>query len=115
MEYIFSSYEDFLNEYQNYRFDECSVCHSICELEETLVNCYIEGRRLIFPKMLILRCKSCGATFLPEHTNLAKSRETSHFSAIIYLFLTSSRPSQRYFRCPNPHQAHFCRSDISEI
>lgn len=68
MEYIFSSYEDFLNEYQNYRFDECSACHSICELEETLVNCYIEGRRLIFPKMLILRCKSCGATFLPEHT-----------------------------------------------
>ena len=34
MEYIFSSYEDFLNEYQNYRFDECSACHSICELEE---------------------------------------------------------------------------------
>lgn len=68
MEYIFSSYEDFLNEYQNYRFDECSVCHSICELEETLVNCDIEGRRLIFPKMLILRCKSCDATFLPEHT-----------------------------------------------
>ena len=68
MEYIFSSYEDFLNEYQNYRFDECSVCHSICELEETLFNCYIEGRRLIFHKILILRCKSCGATFLPEHT-----------------------------------------------
>lgn len=38
MEYIFSSYKDFLNEYQNYRFDECSVCHSICELEERLIG-----------------------------------------------------------------------------
>lgn len=55
----FTSYEEFIKEYQNYRFDECSDCKEICELVESDVTCIIEGRVLLFSPILILRCKKC--------------------------------------------------------
>lgn len=68
VECYFSSYDEFKNEYQNYRFDECSSCEGICELVESDVTCIIEGKILKFLPILILRCKKCGKEFLPEYT-----------------------------------------------
>ncbi|MDM8212057.1 hypothetical protein [Mediterraneibacter glycyrrhizinilyticus] len=68
MECYFSSYDEFKNEYENYRFDDCSDCEGICELVESDVTCIIEGKILKFSPILILRCKKCGKEFLPEHT-----------------------------------------------
>ena len=68
VECYFSSYDEFKNEYENYRFDDCSDCEGICELVESDVTCIIEGKILKFSPILILRCKKCGKEFLPEHT-----------------------------------------------
>lgn len=62
VECCFASYDEFLTEYQTYRFDEC------CELVETDLTCTIEGRILHFSPILVLRCKRCGNEFLPKHT-----------------------------------------------
>ena len=43
MECCFASYDEFLTEYQTYRFDECSNCNGCCELVETDLTCTIEG------------------------------------------------------------------------
>ena len=68
MECCFASYDEFITEYQTYRFDECSNCNGCCELIETDLTCTIEGRILLFSPILVLRCKKCGNEFLPEHT-----------------------------------------------
>ena len=68
MECCFASYDEFITEYQTYRFDECSNCNGCCELIETDLTCTIEGRILHFSPILVLRCKKCGNEFLPEHT-----------------------------------------------
>jgi len=48
VECYFSSYDEFKNEYENYRFDDCSDCEGICELVESDVTCIIEGKILKF-------------------------------------------------------------------
>ena len=68
VECCFASYDEFLTEYQTYRFDECSNCNGCCELVETDLTCTIEGRILHFSPILVLRCKRCGNEFLPKHT-----------------------------------------------
>ena len=68
MQCVFSSYDEFLKEYQTYHFDECNSCNGICELVETEVMCNIGDKVLNFSSMLVLRCKKCGKEFLPEHT-----------------------------------------------
>lgn len=54
MECCFASYDEFITEYQTYRFDECSNCNGCCELIETDLTCTIEGRILHF--LLFLYC-----------------------------------------------------------
>ena len=68
MEYIFDSYDDFLKEYSTIRSDECINCGGTCELVDSEVVCYIEGRVLQFPSMLVLRCIKCGEEYLPKHS-----------------------------------------------
>ena len=68
VECCFDSYDEFITEYQTYRFDECDNCNGCCELVETELTCIIEGRILHFSPILVLRCKKCGNEFLPEHT-----------------------------------------------
>lgn len=68
MECIFASYENFIEEYRTYHFDECSNCKGICELVEADVMCRIEDKTLHFPSILVLQCKNCGRQFLPEYT-----------------------------------------------
>ena len=68
MEFTFASYDEFLEEYERYRFDECERCNGLCELVENDITCIIENRSLHFVPLLVLRCKKCGATFLPEHS-----------------------------------------------
>lgn len=68
MEFVFASYDEFLEEYKRYRFDECGRCKGICELVESDITCIIENRSLHFVPLLVLRCKKCGAIFLPEHS-----------------------------------------------
>ncbi len=66
--FYFASYKDFIKEYQNYRFDECSECRGICELVEADITCIIEERHFHFSPIMVLRCKKCGKEFLPEYT-----------------------------------------------
>lgn len=68
MELVFDSYDEFLEEYKTYRFDECSKCDGTCELVENDITCIIENRILHFVPLLVLRCKKCGAIFLPEYS-----------------------------------------------
>jgi len=68
MEFAFASYDDFLAEYKTYRLDECKKCNGICELIENDITCIIENIKLHFVPLLVLRCKKCGAIFLPEHS-----------------------------------------------
>lgn len=68
MEFVFASYDEFLEEYKTYRFDDCSKCDGICELVEDDITCIIENKILHFVPLLVLRCKKCGAIFLPEYS-----------------------------------------------
>ena len=55
MECYFASYDEFITEYQSYRFDECSNCNGCCELVETDLTCSIEGRILRFSSNYIVK------------------------------------------------------------
>lgn len=68
MNFKFDSYEDFIEEYNSYHFDECNFCSGICELVETNIICYIEDKVLCFPDIFVLRCKKCGREYLPKFT-----------------------------------------------
>ena len=65
---IFDSYDKFFEEYKTYRLDECGKCDGICELVECDITCIIDDKRLHFVPLLVLRCKKCGAIFLPEYS-----------------------------------------------
>ena len=52
VECCFDSYDEFITEYQTYRFDECANCNGCCELVETELTCIIEGRILHFSPIL---------------------------------------------------------------
>lgn len=64
----FDTYEDFVKEYTNYRFDKCEACGGIREIVDTDVNVEIDEHYLHFPSLLVLRCKKCGRECLPEHS-----------------------------------------------
>lgn len=68
MEFAFASYDEFLEEYKIYRSDECRKCKGRCELVENDITCIIENRSLHFNTLLVLRCKKCGAIYLPEYS-----------------------------------------------
>ena len=68
MECCFTSYDEFITEYKNYSFDECSNCNGSCELVETDLTCIIEGRILYFSLFLYYVVKKCGNEILPENT-----------------------------------------------
>lgn len=53
---------------KTYRLDECGECDGICELVENDITCIIDDKRLHFVPLLVLRCKKCGAVFLPEYS-----------------------------------------------
>ena len=56
MEFVFASYNEFLEEYKPYRFDKCSNCNGICEIVEDDITCIIENRILHFVPLLVLLC-----------------------------------------------------------
>ena len=68
MDIRFSTYNDFLTEYQTYKLDKCSNCEGVRELIDDDVTVVIENRTLHFPELLVLCCNKCGDKCLPEYS-----------------------------------------------
>lgn len=68
MDIRFSTYNDFLTEYQTYKLDKCSNCEGMRELIDDDVTVVIENRTLHFPELLVLCCNKCGDKCLPEYS-----------------------------------------------
>lgn len=68
MDLTFSSYEEFIIDYKNYRMDKCDKCGSVREIIVNEVSITLEGRILHFPELFVLCCKKCGCKCLPEYS-----------------------------------------------
>ena len=68
MDIRFSTYNDFLTEYQTYKLDKCSNCEGVREVIDDDVTVVIENRTLHFPELLVLCCNKCGDKCLPEYS-----------------------------------------------
>jgi len=68
MQYTFSTYEDFLKEYEKYHMHKCSKCGSLRELSNEKVDVVIDNRKIHFNNLLILTCTKCGSGCLPLYT-----------------------------------------------
>lgn len=69
MDIRFSTYNDFLTEYQTYKLDKCSNCEGVRELIDDDVTVVIENRTLHFPELLVLCCNKCEINVCPNIPN----------------------------------------------
>jgi hypothetical protein len=68
MIFRYNTYSDFVKEYNNYHFHECSNCHNSRELIVQDVNITIEDRTMHFKGLIIMTCTKCGSCCLPQHS-----------------------------------------------